>query len=393
MTASGTGTVQAEASAPTSHAAVTLFGATGYTGRLVAVALDRAGLEYRIAGRSPERLARLSAELTAHPAWLVADAQLPSTIQALFSGTRVLINCAGPFTDLGERVVARAAMSGVHYLDTTNELGFVMRARGYSEVAAKTGAVITPACAFEIALADCAAHRAAERLGYSDQIEASGPLDEINVLYTLMGQASRGTLRSAVRTLATSWLAYRNGAWIGQMPGGATRNFPLQDGQTWGISFPSCESIAIPQHVRTQRVDTWFTTTNTKRRLGRVLLPIFARVSRSILRGLILRLAERGGLKPEQRGSEQPTPFAIHALARRGTQTATVTLRGMDPYGLTAEIIVHAARRLVEGSVERRGFLAPAQLFDPREFLSHAGAEWGVTVEESGPVPIGRTVM
>src|SRR5512133_3230355 len=144
--------------------AITLFGATGYTGQLIARALSRAGLEFRIAGRSAEKLKALSESLPGEPAWLVADATQTASLPPLFQNTRLLINCAGPFTDLGERVIAQAAMSGVHYLDTTNELGYVFRARTYSQMGKRTGAALVPACGFEVALADCAAQIAGEAL-------------------------------------------------------------------------------------------------------------------------------------------------------------------------------------------------------------------------------------
>ena len=53
--------------------------------------------------------------------------------------------------------MAQAALNGVHYLDTTNELGYVYRLRSYDALARRSGAAIVPACGFEVALADCAA--------------------------------------------------------------------------------------------------------------------------------------------------------------------------------------------------------------------------------------------
>ena len=62
---------------------ITLFGATGYTGQLVAAALSREGLPFRIAGRSAEKLSRLSTALPNHPQWLTADAAAPAAASAV----------------------------------------------------------------------------------------------------------------------------------------------------------------------------------------------------------------------------------------------------------------------------------------------------------------------
>jgi short subunit dehydrogenase-like uncharacterized protein len=374
---------------PQNSSLITLFGSTGYTGQLIARALVRAELPFRIAGRSPEKLERQSAELPGRPAWLVADATRPASLPTLFQDTRLLINCAGPFTDLGERVISQAALSGVHYLDITNELGYVFRARSYSGLAKKTGAAIVPACGFEVALADCAAHLAGSALLNLEDPE-SAPLDQVNILYILEGKgSSQGTRRSAVRSLATSWLVYREGNWIGQAPGAETRKFIIPDGKTtiqrYALSFPSCESITIQSHLPVRQINPWMATTPGARFWAPVFVPLFARLSRSILRGLFLNLAAAGGFSPgsvRNAGLRADSPFTIYVEACRGEQRKYILLTGRDPYGLTADIIAYTARQITAPGYDRSGLLAPAQAIDPRAFLDYAKENWGLSILE-----------
>jgi short subunit dehydrogenase-like uncharacterized protein len=360
-------------------AAVTLFGATGFTGQLIARALAREGIDFRIAGRSEVKLRALSAALPNRPAWIVADALKPATLAPLFQHTFLLINCAGPFTDNGERTVAQAAMNGVHYIDITNELGYVFRARTYHEMARRSGAAITPACAFEVALADCAARLVGAPLLEADP---SIPLDSVDIVYALQGQgSSQGTRRSAVRSLATSWIAYRDGVWRGQAPGAASRRFELPGGQIPALSFPSSESVTVPLHLSTRRVDAWMTTTAAGGILGPVFVPFLARLSRSILRPLILRAAASGGLSPENAGAASSltdSPFTITVEAARGDDKRALTLQGRDPYALTAEIVLYAAKHILTPGFSGAGFLAPSQLFNPHSFLAFAQEHWGI---------------
>jgi hypothetical protein len=356
---------------------ITLFGATGYTGQRIAHTLDREGLPYRIAGRSAEKLAALAAELPAHPATIVADAARPSTLPALFAGSQMLINCAGPFTDLGEKVVAQAAMTGTHYLDTTNELSFVFRARTYHEMATRTGAVLVPACGFEVAFSDCLA----ALLGNAMIDPANpDPLDSVEIFYDLrfMG-SSAGTRRSAIRSLATSWIAYRNGEWKGQIPGGKVRKFNLPGGSIYGLLFPSSESVTVPAHIPVRRVDAWMSTSPSAWFWAPIGVPLLARLSRSILRGLILKIAALGSLEP---GDEVQSPFTIYVQASRGAQVRWMQLTGVDPYGLTARIAGYAARELTHGDYAKSGNLPPSQAFDPAAFLGLAVREWGLTLSE-----------
>lgn len=361
---------------------ITVFGATGYTGRRIAHVLDREGLDYRLAGRSSEKLAKMASGLSARPGWLVADATQPGSLTPLFQGNRVLINCAGPFTDLGERVIAQAAMSGASYLDTTNELGFVYRARSYSQMAARTHSTLVPSCAFEVALADCAAHLVSQELLKSNP---NDPLDCIDVVYALDGKtASVGTRRSAIRSLATSWIAYRNGTWTGQIPGGKMRRFHLPGGSRDTYLIPSSESITLPLHVAVRHIDVWMAAAPGARFWVPVAIPLLARLSRSILRPIIVNLAASGGVSAEEApGADRwsPSPFTILVTARQGHKSRWMTLSGNDPYSLTAEIAVFAARRLADES-HASGLLAPAQVLEPAAFLDHARQKWGLAIRE-----------
>lgn len=351
---------------------ITLFGATGYTGRLIAHHLDQSGLPFRISGRSPEKLAALSATLASRPVCITADATQPASLPPLFRETKVFINCAGPFTDLGEKVISQAAVNGVHYLDITNELGFVYRAQTYSKLAQQNRAVLIPACGFEVALADFAAAHLARVL--------PGPYREAHVTYHLPGKGSSvGTRRSALRSLATSWIVYRDGQWTGQTPGNATCRTQLSAGQTAALSFPSSESITFPAHLDVQNVYTWMTTSFAGRIVAPVLIPFFSRVLRSVLRDPILSLASIS--PPPSTGLRSLDPFEIKVTLCNPQESRAVSITGKGAYDLTAHIIGFAAKRLSNEPQVSFGCLPPSALGDPNVFFETA-ATWGVSVDE-----------
>ena len=366
---------------------ITLFGATGYTGRLVARALARRQLPFRIAGRSPEKLGRLADSLAdvqpaaTAPAWLVADATQQDTLAALFRDTRVLINCVGPFTDLGELVVAQAALSGVHYLDTTNELGYVYRMQSYDGLARQNRLAIVPSCGFEVALADCAAavlHASMETCSTLGRVDA---VDEVSVVYALDGRGtSLGTRRSAVRALATSWLGYRGGSWGWAVPGGDARRVRLPDGVRPALSFPSSETVTVPSHVPVEWVTTWMTFPWLLVLLGPALVPAFAWLARGPVGRVALVLASRIAPPPET-GMRSDAPFSVQIVLRKGDVGRTLTLAGRGVYDVTAEIIAYAAAQMLQPGYDRSGVLAPALAFDPQALLDRAAAEWGIDVK------------
>ena len=138
---------------------IVVFGATGFVGRLIAEYLDRHAppqLRLALAGRSADRLAALAAGLTRTDIGiLTADVDDPASLQAMASRARVVLTTVGPYTQLGEPVVAACVAAGADYLDLTGEPGFVDRVRArYHEVVVVSGSLVVHCCGFDSIPAD-----------------------------------------------------------------------------------------------------------------------------------------------------------------------------------------------------------------------------------------------
>src|SRR3954454_32615 len=118
---------------------IVVFGATGYTGRLVAERLAGAGERPVLAGRSPDRRGELAAQRggleTAH-----GDVMRSNSVFSLVDEGDVLVSTVGPFTKWGEPAV-RAAISGrAAYIDSTGEPAFIRRVfQNHGPIAAQAG--------------------------------------------------------------------------------------------------------------------------------------------------------------------------------------------------------------------------------------------------------------
>src|SRR3954462_15402708 len=104
---------------------IVVFGATGYTGRLVSGALVRRGVGPLLAGRSADRRAQLSSELGGALETAVVDVDRPETVRELVSSDDVLGSTGGPFSKWGEPAVQAAIAAGAPYLDSTGEAAFI----------------------------------------------------------------------------------------------------------------------------------------------------------------------------------------------------------------------------------------------------------------------------
>ncbi len=124
-----------------------LFGATGFTGRLVGDYLAKQKPKrWAIAGRNRDKLDALGFGVPI----IVVDAMDPAACAAVAKRTRVVCTTVGPYTKYGAALAAACAEAGTHYCDLTGEVNF-MRASidANHERARKSGARIVHACGFD----------------------------------------------------------------------------------------------------------------------------------------------------------------------------------------------------------------------------------------------------
>ncbi len=179
---------------------IVVFGATGFVGRLLARYLaGHAPVELRIglAGRSPERLEQVKAELGPAAAdWSLvpADSGDPASLAALAARTQVVATTVGPYRRYGQGLVEACADAGTDYADLTGEVLFMHEtSERYHERAQAGGARIVHACGFDSIPSDLGVlllHRAA-------QDDGAGELEETTLVVTgAKGGFSGGTIAS-----------------------------------------------------------------------------------------------------------------------------------------------------------------------------------------------------
>jgi short subunit dehydrogenase-like uncharacterized protein len=142
---------------PAAEFDIIVYGASGFTGRLVAEYLASsygAGgpVKWAMAGRSAQRLAAVRDEIRAPVTTpiVVADAGDPASIAAMVRRTKAVLTTVGPYQIYGSALVAACAQAGIGYLDLCGEPAW-MRAMidAHEATAKRTGAQIVFSCGFD----------------------------------------------------------------------------------------------------------------------------------------------------------------------------------------------------------------------------------------------------
>jgi short subunit dehydrogenase-like uncharacterized protein len=137
---------------------VIVYGATGFTGKLVAAYLTRqygvgGKLQWAIAGRSEAKLRSVRESLgdaASDLNLIVADSSDREALAALAEQTRVVLSTVGPYALYGSELVAACVDAGTDYCDLAGEVQWIRKMIDtHHDRAAETGARIVHCCGFD----------------------------------------------------------------------------------------------------------------------------------------------------------------------------------------------------------------------------------------------------
>ncbi len=337
---------------------VVLYGATGYTGRLIAQDLADQEAEFAIAGRSRERLEDLANALDAEVETIVASIDDEQALDAMAQRGGTVASAAGPFNDLGPPVFEAALRAGSHFVDTTGEQGYLRWASQQDERAREAGITVVNATGFDVVPSDLAANLAA------------GGLDEVVSVDLALATNSRLS-DGTKRTMASStgqWWEFKDEDFKQAVPGRYLRSFSFPDREepSTGVFIPWGDCATAPRSTGADNVRTFFVLPHNQARKYNLLWPVQYVLAKlpGVDRLLEARAPDaRGGPSEEERAESW---FTILAEAE-GADGSVVTgiVEGSDPYGLTGAATSRMALALARGEGEAPGVLTPTQAFGP----------------------------
>jgi short subunit dehydrogenase-like uncharacterized protein len=361
---------------------IVLFGATGYTGRLVAEALVQRGAEPVLAARNAERLEALAGELGGLQTH-TADVSEPDTVRALVEKGDVLVSTVGPFARWGEPAVQAAIDAGAAYLDSTGESAFIRRVfEEFGPRAERAGAGLVTAFG-----ADWVPGNLAAALALRD---ASEDAVRVAIGYFMTGEvgsgsASGGTQATAVGQLFEPAYAWRDGRLTDERTALRVATFDVDGSRRQAFSVSSSEHFALPRlYPGLREVDAylgWFGPLSRGIQVASAGLDVLGRVpgAKPALSGALGKVVKgsTGGPEAEARSRSGSHIVAI-AYDAAGAPLAEARLVGDNVYSFTGAVLAWGAIHAAEHGFQSTGAMGPVEAFGLDE-LERGAADAGLT--------------
>ncbi|MGP1676454.1 MAG: saccharopine dehydrogenase family protein [Burkholderiales bacterium] len=338
-----------------------VYGATGFTGRLISAAARAAGLDVIVAGRDRARLQALATSLDL-PMRVVRLRDHAAFDRAL-ADIHVLLNVAGPFAATTRPVLDACMRAKTHYLDVSGELPSFITSHEYDAAARDRNVMVMPGVGFVVTASDCLAAFVASRMPEARYLRLALSRTDL---------VSRGSYTTMLGLVRERVSIRREGRLRAVPVGQLERGFDYGEGErvstavSWADVFTAYHTTGVSNIEVYVEADAW----------RRWFYQSAAYFARSLNLGPVQKLLELGARAwPEGPSAEKraAAPRVIVAEAEdRHRRCVRARLHTPDGYSFTPLSALAIAQRVLAGEF-RAGFQTPAGVYGADFVLNFEG--------------------
>jgi short subunit dehydrogenase-like uncharacterized protein len=336
-----------------------LYGASGYTGGLLAEAAVRAGLQPVLAGRSAATLAPLAERLGCRAVTAALDDK--AALDRALADVPLVLHCAGPFSQTATPMVDACLRTGRHYLDITGEIPVFEALRARSDEARARGVMLLPGVGFDVVPSDCLLAHVHRRLPGATKL---------SLTIASLGRVSHGTAATSVEILGNGGLVRKDGALVHVPLGRTTRTIVVDGRPRTATLFPWGDLATAWHSTGVKNLEVWFTFPPRMIRLMRL-----ADLCRPLLRhpavtAFLQRRVPPGG--PSQKARDTGRSTLIATATDDDGHSVTSTLHTREGYAHTVDAALLCVQRALAGDTPR-GYQTPSSAYGPDLVLQAPG--------------------
>ena len=341
---------------------ILLYGANGYTGKLIAEMAKDFEITPILAGRSEEKNKPLAEELGYE--WIVFSLDDANNCDEALAEVEVVLHAAGPYKFTARPMIEACLRTKTHYLDITGEIEVFEMAHDLNDEAKNAGIMIMPGTGFDVVPTDCLALYLKNKLPDATQL---------TLAFAGSSSPSHGTATTMVENLGEAGKRRENGKIIDVPLGEHSMWIPFPGKKTFAISIPwgdvstAYYSTGIPnievfvgfppsqyKYVKLSRYFGWLLRTN-------------------LIRNYIKKQIKKRPAGPSEAHREKALSLIWGEVKDKTGKRIEARLTVPEGYKLTATTALLITQKVLAGSAPV-GFQTPAKAYGPDLIMEVDGA-------------------
>ena len=338
-----------------------IYGANGYTGRLIAREAGRRGLRPLLAGRNGAEIAALARELEAPQRVFGLDT--PDLARQL-DGVAVVLHCAGPFSRTAAPMLDACLAARVHYLDITGEIDVFALCHGADARARQRGVVVVPGSGFDVVPTDCVAAMLKQRLPDADTLVLA---------FEAGGGPSPGTAKTSVEGLGKGGRARIGGRLVSVPLAWKKRQFARAGKARTAMTIPWGDVYTAYVSTGIGNIETYMVVppkTISRLRWLRLLQPL---LKSGFVQNMMKTRIERSTPGPSAERRHDSGSHVWGEVRNAAGREVRLELAAPNGYDLTVTASLGIAERLLRGDAPAGGYYTPSLLMGAEYVLTLPG--------------------
>jgi len=341
-----------------------IYGATGYTGKLTAAEAVRRGMRPILAGRNEAAVATIAAELGLnHRVFKLDD---PVGCRQGVSGMKLVLHCAGPFSETSKPMVAACLDSMVHYLDITGEISVFAACHLLHERAKRADVVLMPGAGFDVVPSDCLA---------ASLVNALPAATRLQLAFEAGGGPSPGTAKTSVEGLKMGGCIRRDGRLKSVPLAWKTRKIPFAHAERTGVTIPWGDVYTAYVSTGIPDIEVYMALPSATIGHLRRLRWFQSLLGLSPVQSFLKKRIEKRISGPTDRGRKESQSQLWGQVTTADGRTVEATMTTPNGYDLTVSTSLGAVEFLLGNDVEG-GFYTPSLLLGADYAASLPGVEF-----------------
>ncbi len=342
-----------------------IYGASGYTGKLIVELSVKRGLKPVLAGRTESKIKPLAEKFGLE--YLVFGLNNIETVVQNITKFPLVLNCAGPFSRTAKSIVEACLKAKTHYLDITGEIEVFEMIKSFDSQAKKNGIILLPGVGFDVVPTDCMAKYLSTKLPDATHLELA--------FTSVGGSISHGTVTTMIESLGSEGFTRENGVMIPKPTGykgkwidfGKLKQFAMTI--PWGDISTAYSTTGIPN------IETYAGASKSVYYVMKLQFFFNPILRTKFVKNSLQKYADDKITGPNEQHFQNGKSLIYGKVTNEKGEFVEARIETLEGYRLTAEASVLITQKVLElrgGS----GYQTPAELFGHELILEIEGSKF-----------------
>ena len=342
-----------------------IYGASGYTGKLIVELSVKKGLKPVLAGRTESKIKPLAEKFGLE--YLVFGLDNIEEVVQNITKFPLVLNCAGPFSRTAKPMVEACLLAKIHYLDITGEIEVFEMIKSHDSQAKKNEIILMPGVGFDVVPTDCMAKYLSSKLPDAKYLELA--------FTSVGGSISHGTVTTMIESLGNNGFTRENGVIISKPTGykgkwidfGKLKQFAMTI--PWGDISTAYTTTGIPN------IETYAGASKSAYYLMKLQFLFNPILRTKFVKNFLQKYVDDKITGPDESHFQNGKSLIWGKVTNEKGETVEGRIETLEGYRLTAEASVLITQKVLQLKGVS-GYKTPAGLFGHELILEIEGSKF-----------------